>query len=132
MLLHLVTDSSVQQEVLLCGLLAFIGLATTFIATPSFTELAHTVDEKEKERPGIFGNKGATAQAYGLSNSAFAAGCIFGPLFAGLIKDHAGWGTMGWSLGVLCAGTSVPVLLFMDGWIGDRKARPKSIEEEEG
>lgn len=119
----MVTHASLEQEVLLCALLAFIGLSITFIITPGFTEIANTVDEKEREHPGIFGKKGATAQVYGLFNSAFAVGSIFGPLFAGLIKEHAGWGAMGWSLGGLCAATSVPVLLFMGGWIGDQKTK---------
>lgn len=119
----MVTHASLEQEVLLCVLLAFIGLAAVFIATAMFTEIAHTVDGVEKEYPGIFGGKSAMAQVYGVSNSAFATGCVVGPIFAGLIKDHAGWGTMGWSLGVLSAATSVPVLLFMSGWIGDHKAQ---------
>lgn len=121
MLLRLVTHASLGQEVLLCALLAFIGLAITFMVTPVVAEIVHSVDEKEKERPGIFG-KGATAQAYGLFNCAFATGSIVGPLFAGLIKHHAGWAAMGWGLGALSAATSVPVLFFMGGWIGDQKA----------
>ena len=113
----MVTHASLEQEVLLCALLASIGLSITFIITPGFTEIANTVDEKERQHPGIFGKKGATAQVYGLFNSAFA----------GLIKEHAGWGAMGWSLGGLCAATSVPVLLFMGGWIGDQKT--KSVDD---
>lgn len=125
MLLRFVTHASLKQEVLLCALLAFIGLAITFIVTPVFTEIINSVDEMEKECPENFGKQSATAQAYGLFDSAYAGGSIVGPLFAGLIKDHAGWGAMGLSLGVLCAVTSVPVLLFMGGWIGDQKAQPE-------
>ena len=122
-LLRLVVHKTVRQEVLLCALLALIGVAISLVITPIFTEIVHIVYEKEMQRPGIFGRSGATAQAYGLFNVAFAAGTIFGPLMAGFIKDRSGWGSMSLALGVLSAGTSVPVFLLTGGWIGDRKTQ---------
>ena len=117
-LLRLTTDKSLRQEVLLCALVSLIGCCIALINTPIFAEIVHIVYEKERQRPGIFGKAGATAQAYGLFNVAFAVGTIAGPLMAGYIKDNAGWGTMGWSIGVLCAATSVPVFLVTGGWVG--------------
>ena len=107
----------------LCALLALIGFAITLVVTPIFTEIVQIVYEKERQSPGIFGPSGATAQAYGLYNVAFAAGTISGPLLAGFVKERSGWGAMSLTLGVLSAVTSVPVFLLTDGWIGDWKTR---------
>ncbi|BDD61269.1 hypothetical protein MAP00_006329 [Monascus purpureus] len=117
-LLRLTTHKSLRQEVLLCALISLIGLCIALINTPIFAEIVHIVYEKERQRPGIFGEAGAMAQAYALFNVAFAAGTIAGPLMAGYIKEHAGWGTMGWSLGVISAATSIPVFLVTGGWVG--------------
>ncbi|KAI9730022.1 MAG: hypothetical protein M1818_008291 [Claussenomyces sp. TS43310] len=123
-LLRLVTHKSISQEVLLCALLSLIGFDLALVSTPMFTEIILIVYAKERQRPGIFGRTGATAQAYGLFNVAFAAGTITGPLWAGYVKLDAGWGTMSWSLGLLSVAASVPVLLLTGGWIGKRcKAR---------
>lgn len=115
-LLRLITHKSLRQEVFLCALICFIGLCITLISTPIFAEIVHIVHEKERQRGAIFGEAGATAQAYGLWNVAFAAGTIAGPLMAGYIKEHAGWGTMGWSIGALSAATSIPVFQVTGGW----------------
>lgn len=120
-LLRLVTHNSLGQKALLCALLALIGTGIALVSSPIFTEIIHIVYAKERQNPGAFGAGGATAQAYGLFNLAFAAGTIVGPLYAGFILDAAGWGTMGWSLGLLTGVTSVPVLLLTGGWVGSRR-----------
>lgn len=122
-LLRLVTHKSTRQEVLLCALVSLLGVCIALVSTPIFAEIVQIVHEKEQQYPGIFGDAGATAQAYGLFNVAFAAGTILGPLMAGNIRDQAGWGTMGLSIGILSVGTSVPVFLFTGGWIGDWNRR---------
>lgn len=122
-LLRLITHKSLQQEIFLCALISLIGLCVALVNTPIFAEIVHIVNEKERQRPGIFGEAGATAQAYGLWNVAFAAGTIAGPLMAGYIKDYAGWETMGWSIGVLSAAVSIPVFPVTGGWVGARDQR---------
>ena len=97
--------------------MSLIGFCITLITTPIFAEIIHIVIEKERQRPGIFGKTGATAQAYGLFNVSFAIGTIVGPLMAGYIRKSGGWGTMGWSIAILSAVTSVPVFLVTGGWI---------------
>ena len=67
--------------------------------------------------PDVFGKGGAVALALGLTNIGFATGSIVGPFFAGFIRVHSGWGTMGWALGLLAGISSLPVLLFTGGWI---------------
>ena len=116
-LLRLVTDNSMHHKILLCALLALVGLCLAVAMPPLVAETFHAVKEKEDETPGIFGRGGAMALAFGLVNMGFAAGSLIGPFFAGFIRQNAGWGTMGWALGLIAAFTSVPALLFLGGWI---------------
>lgn len=60
----------------------------------------------------------AYAQAYGLFTSAYAIGMLLGPLWAGNVAQHAGWGTMALSLGVLSAGCALIAGLWVGGEIG--------------
>jgi MFS family permease len=62
MLLRLVTHDTLGQKVLLCVLLAFIGLTLDLVLTPLMAEIAFVVASKEKENPSLFGAKGAYAQ----------------------------------------------------------------------
>lgn len=112
-MLRLVTHNTVSQVVLLCGLLALVGLGLTLAFTPLMAEIAYVVEATEKARPGIFGAKGAYAQAYGLYNVAWAGGQLVGPIWSGYVELEAGWGTMAWSLGALGGITAVPTLLYM-------------------
>ncbi|KAI9888535.1 MAG: hypothetical protein M1814_006835 [Vezdaea aestivalis] len=109
-LLRLVTHSGVQQVVLLCVFLAFIGLALTSVFPPVMAEFAADVDEMDKKHPSIFGPKGAYAQSYGLLNVAYAAGIMIGPIWSGFVEQRAGWGTMAWTLGLLSGLTAIPVV----------------------
>ena len=112
-LLRLVAHNSLSQVVLLCGLLALIGFALTLAFTPLMAEITYVVEAAEKARPGLFGAKGAYAQAYGLYNVAWAAGQLVGPIWSGYLDLAAGWGTMAWSLGLLGGITAVPTLLYI-------------------
>lgn len=116
-LLRLVTENSMQHRILLCALLALVGLCFAVAMPPLVAETFHAVKEKEDETPGIFGRGGAMALAFGLVNMGFAAGALIGPFFAGFIRQSAGWGTMGWALGLIAGSSSVPILLFLGGWI---------------
>lgn len=116
--LRFVTHSSTQQKILLCALLALIGLALTCLIPAVFLEINEVVEAKEKHNPDVFGKGGAMAQAYGLSNSAFAAGSVAGPFLAGFIKQSAGWPTMAWVLALTSGITGLPLLLMLGGWLG--------------
>jgi MFS family permease len=116
-LLRLVTENSMQQKILLCALLALVGFCFAVAMPPLVAEVFYAVQEKEDECPGIFGRGGAMALAFGLSNMGFASGSLIGPFFAGFIRENAGWGTMGWALGLIAGASAVPTLLFLGGWI---------------
>lgn len=122
-LLRLITHDSLNQKVLFCTLLALIGLALTLVVPPLMAEITYVVEAKEKQRPGRFGTTGAYAQAYGLFVTAFAAGTLIGPIWAGYVEDAAGWGTMTWSLGLFSLAGAVPCLFWTGGFITQVNAK---------
>ena len=85
-------------------------IVLSYIAT--LGEFTLVVAAKEKKTPGCFGATGAYAQAYGLFNTAYAAGTLVGPLWGGLLVDGYGWSTMIWTLGVLSAVMGVGTCFF--------------------
>lgn len=116
-LLRLVTDNSIRHKILLCALLSLVGVCIAMALPPIDAEAFHAVSAIEEQTPDIFGPGGAMASAFGLTSVGFAAGGLIGPFFAGFIRERAGWGTMGWALGLMAGVSSIPVLLFMGGWI---------------
>lgn len=120
-LLRIVDHGGKQQIVILCLLLALLGIALTIVMTPLLAEITYILNEKERSHPGLFGDKGAYAQAYGLFNCAFAGGMLVGPLWAGFVVEKSGWGTMCLSLGIVAVVSAVPAFLFTNGWIGKRE-----------
>ncbi|CAI7634231.1 unnamed protein product [Penicillium glandicola] len=125
-LLRFVTHNSMQQKILLCALLACVGLCFAVAMPPLVTEVFFAVKEKEDKTPDIFGRGGAMALAFGLSNMGFATGSLVGPFFAGFIRQEAGWGAMGWALGLIAGISSVPILLFVGGWILEKPIEPEN------
>ena len=120
-LMRLVTHDTIGQIVLLCALLTLIGVALALTISPIMAEFTVIVEAKERQQPGLFGASGAYAQAYGLFNTAWAAGYLVGPVWAGYVRDTAGWGTMTWSLGALSALSALPVMFYTGGLITRRK-----------
>ena len=124
-LLRLVHTDTMGQKVLLCALLALVGLSLALAVTPIMAEITYAVEAKARNRPsGYFGKNGAYAQAYSLFNMAWAAGCMIGPLLAGLVNQANGWGTATLILGCISVFTAIPVAIWTGGSIfKKRKAR---------
>lgn len=122
-LLRFVTHNSMKQKVLLCALLALIGFALNMVMPPISAEITYVVAAKEKKHPGLYGPNGAYAQAYGLFIAAFAAGTLIGPLWAGYVRDSAGWSTMGWSLSILSFAAAIPCFIWTGGFITRKNAK---------
>ncbi|KAL1622520.1 hypothetical protein SLS54_005086 [Diplodia seriata] len=127
-----IDGDALKAKVVLCVLLAVLGVALAAIMPCVMAEITHVVRAKEAKRPGAFGKTGAYAQAYGLFNMAWAGGALVGPIWAGYVKDTAGWGTMGWSLGLLAACSAVPAVLWTGGWVCGKKEKEGSDEESGG
>lgn len=124
-ILRLVNHDSIGQKVLLSALLVLIGCCMTLVMAPLMADIDHAVALEEKKRPGSMGKRGAAAQGFGLFNLAFALGTLIGPLWAGFVVQKGGWGTMGWSLGLLNGVCAVTTYL----WTGSRimlKGRERS------
>jgi MFS family permease len=126
-LLRLVDHNSLNQKVLLCALLVCIGLALDLAMPPIMVEITYVVEQKERQTPGLFGKKGAYAQAYGLFNFAWALGCLVGPLWAGFVRQSAGWGTMAWSIALLSLVTAVPAGIWTGGSIFRKGKRRENM-----
>jgi len=129
-LLRLVDHNSLKQKVLLCALLALIGLFLTLALTPIMAEVTYAVMDKEKSRPkGYYGKNGAYAQAYSLFNVAWAAGCMVGPLLAGLVVNSQGWPTATLILGCVSAFTVLPVVVWTGGSLRKKMQRKRREKE---
>lgn len=129
--LKFVDENTINDKVLLCVLFALFGLCVSCLIPPVMVEVSAVVNAKEAAAPNVFGECGAMALAYGVLNSAWAAGCISGPFFGGFIRDVAGWVTTTWALSILMGVTGVPVLFFLNGLIGKTAIKSPSNEEQE-
>jgi MFS family permease len=117
-LLRLVTQNTLDQKILLCILLLIIGLAMAIAMPAIIAEIGATVADAEKKDPQAV-ERSVIVTGWSLVNAAYAAGCLIGPLFAGLISNAADWQTTTWCLGLLSAVTGVFLLLCLGGWIGN-------------
>jgi MFS family permease len=128
-LLRLVDHDSLRQKVLLCALLALVGFFLILAITPVMAEVTYAVMDKESRRPkGYYGENGAYAQAYSLFNMAWAAGCMIGPLLAGLVVNSEGWPTATLILGCVSIFTALPVVIWTGGsW---RKSKGRNMQAE--
>ncbi|EAW13924.1 MFS transporter [Aspergillus clavatus NRRL 1] len=111
--LRLVTDNTTHDIILLLSLLTVIGLLINASLPALYVETQQVLDDMERARPGVFGPRGAVAQAFGIQTMAQFAGLFLGPLWGGFVEYRFGWGVMSATLGVLAAGTAVPML-----WLG--------------
>ena len=117
-LLRLVQYNTLVQKGLLCVLLAIIGFSLALVWTPIMVEIAFAVDAEVQKHPeGFFGTHGGTAQAYGLTNLAWASGGCIGPLVAGMTVTGASWDVMTLILGCLSILGAIPTAI----WTGSRE-----------
>ncbi|KAL5051340.1 hypothetical protein BDW71DRAFT_202523 [Aspergillus fruticulosus] len=136
--LRFVQHNATHDIILLCALLALVGICIAAMFAIILVEISYVVQEKEDANPGVWGKGGAMALAYGVSNSAWAGGSLAGPFLAGFIRENAGWATMAWVLALVVGFTGVPVLGFIGGWVlgrrkevvaGTRESRDEHLSE---
>lgn len=101
MLLSLVQKNTFVSSRMLRVFFFFFGCGVSMAMPAMMAEISISTEFVENQNPGIFGVQGAYSQAYGLSNAAFAVGTLAGPLYAGYIREYAGWTAMSMSLGGL-------------------------------
>ncbi|THC88712.1 hypothetical protein EYZ11_011837 [Aspergillus tanneri] len=112
MLLSLIQHNTVLCSLLLRLFLFLFGCGISMAMPAMMTEISMATKAVEKRYPGIFGSQGAYSQAYGLSNAAFAGGTLAGPLYAGYLREWAGWTAMSLSLGGLSVVMVILVVVF--------------------
>ena len=119
--LRFITHNTMGQKVLLCAMLAVIGLGISLSVAATMAEFTIICAEKERKKPGSMGKGGAYAQSYGIFNVSWALGSLVGSYWAGGVREAAGWGTMGLSFAILCAIVSVPTCLYIGGSLMESK-----------
>ncbi|GKZ28445.1 hypothetical protein AbraIFM66950_007113 [Aspergillus brasiliensis] len=112
-LLSVVREPELIMSVLLRLFLFVFGCGIALAMPAMMTEITLAKDDMEDRHPGIFGDGGASSQAYGLSNAAFAAGTLVGPLYAGYIRQAVGWSMMAISLGAFSAVMVILIIAFI-------------------
>lgn len=140
-LLRFVGHNSMNQKVLLCALLAIIGLCLAMILEPLFAEMGARAegmgceeegrrrdDEKAGSRNSVAKTLSYHGQAYSYFNMAWALGDTVGPLLVGLVVDASGWSMAMLAMGLLCGVTAAMSLLWCEGWVFTAGKRKKSIK----
>jgi MFS family permease len=125
-LLRLVTADTLKDKIVLCCLVAIVGLALTLVLIPLMTDIIHAVNSMEAKGQLDSCTGGAYGQAYALFNMAYAAGSAIGPLLAGLLKVRMGWEATTLVLGCLSGASIVPIAM----WAGTSK--PVQVEDNKG
>ncbi|CAG8203540.1 unnamed protein product [Penicillium salamii] len=126
--LRLVEERSATHVALLCVILVIVGICIDLSEPALLVEIQRVLDDMEAKTPGVFGGKGAVAQAFGLENMAHFGGLALGPLVGGFVEFRYGWKVMTLGLGVLSALTAVPML-----WLSGRPEKvswTESADEE--
>jgi MFS family permease len=111
--MRLVHSNTVEQKILLCVLLALFGIFNNGTSPCLFAEGQHVLDDMEEQNPGLFGKKGATAQAFGLQQMAQFTGLALGPMLGGFIDGNFGWEVMTLWLGILSAITALLIFWLL-------------------
>lgn len=132
-LLRLVDENTVKDKVLLCVFLTMIGICFDLTTPTLLVEITAVVEAKETKHPGIFGDTGAMAQAYGLFNTAWAVGSLIGPLWSGFIVSRGGegsdgWKLMTWTMALLSAVVAIPTAIWTGGYLFDAKKRQRPLK----
>ncbi|KAL1965741.1 hypothetical protein VTN77DRAFT_5241 [Rasamsonia byssochlamydoides] len=118
LLLRLVTDDSTGSRILLVVLLTLAGFSFTAQLVSLIVAVSEPVERQERECPGIFGERGATAQAYALHNISWASGQLIGPVVSGGLVEAAGWTVLVTVLAVISGATAVLLACSCRLWTG--------------
>ncbi|EKD16394.1 hypothetical protein MBM_05688 [Drepanopeziza brunnea f. sp. 'multigermtubi' MB_m1] len=124
--------NTLAQKMLLCVLLAIVGVMMTLVFAPTMAEVERIVAGKEAEiDDAAEGDGGADmgrcrATAYALLNMAYAVGILGGPVVGASLQQEGGLAMLGWVLGLMCVASAVSSFLMVDGWIGVGVTRRKT------
>ncbi|KAJ5146233.1 uncharacterized protein N7515_000797 [Penicillium bovifimosum] len=117
--LRFVQENSPFHIALLCVILVIVGMCIDLGEPALLVEIQRVLDDMEAEEPGVFGGRGAVAQAFSLENMAHFGGLALGPMVGGFVEFQYGWGVMTLALGVLSAVTAIPMLWLSGAIVED-------------
>ena len=103
-------SSASPASAALPSILALISFGIGHCADPLFKEIIRLTGEADGS---------LIRGGYLSATTASSWGSLMGPLVAGFIQWTWGWSKVSNFLGLLCAGTAVLTLLFLQGWIGN-------------
>ena len=127
-----VAHNTTPDKTLLIILLTIIGLLLNSAVPALFVETQVVLDEMERATPGIFGPKGAVAQAFGIQTMAQFLGMFLGPAWGGFMAYHLGWKVMVVSLAGLAGLTAIPMLWLSGSGSNSNSHVREEVDEEEG
>jgi MFS family permease len=125
--LRFVSENTIEHKIMLCGLLAGAGLGFAMVFAPLMAEISWAVENEDLGKEGE-PTASPYAQAYALYTMAFSGGAIAGPLMGGMIRDKAGFGTVGWSMAILTVATAVVQAIWTGGKQSPRVKRAATKE----
>ncbi|OKP12189.1 hypothetical protein PENSUB_2272 [Penicillium subrubescens] len=123
--LRLVNQNTALHITILCIILGSVGLCVDLSEPALMVEIQRVLDDMETKDPGVFGEKGAIAQAFSLHSMAHFGGLALGPIVGGFVSFHFGWDAMTLALGILALVTAVPML-----WLSGAKGEEGSGDAE--
>ena len=91
-------------------ILGLVGMCIDLSQPALIVEMQRVLDDMEAGDPGVFGGRGAVAQAFSLENMAHFGGLALGPMVGGFVEFRYGWKIMTLGLGILSAVTAMPML----------------------
>ncbi|KAE8351792.1 major facilitator superfamily domain-containing protein [Aspergillus coremiiformis] len=112
--LRFVEQNTPAHIALLLTLLTLTGLLINLCIPALYVETQQVLEDMEREQPGLFGKKGAVAQAFGVQTMAQFLGLFVGPLWGGFVEFQFGWKNMSWTLALLAGLTAIPMLWLSD------------------
>ncbi|KAG2421258.1 hypothetical protein HFD88_000874 [Aspergillus terreus] len=113
--LQFVKDNTLSHKLLLGVLMALCGFAGDLGQPALYLETQLVLDDLEGQTPGIFGEQGAVAQAFGLQSMANYAGLAVGPIIGQRLFENFGWTVTMWTLGGIAGVTIVPMFFLSHG-----------------
>ncbi|KAB8071266.1 putative MFS transporter [Aspergillus leporis] len=129
--LQFISQNTLTHKVLLAFLVALCSLAPGMAQPGLYIESQMILGKIEDQTPGIFGDKGAVAQAFGLQTMANYAGLAVGPIIGGSLLDRYGWKVMAWVLGAMAGVTVLPMFWLSNETLADEKGRLELREQRE-
>ncbi|KAH8704866.1 putative MFS multidrug transporter [Talaromyces proteolyticus] len=96
------SGESSQYRALYIASIWMAGSLMSMVDGSAVTEVSLSVQDVERDHPGIFGGSSGQSRAMSLVVISWTLGSILGPILSGLIVENFGYFEMNATLGILC------------------------------